>query len=384
MNQVYRMDPVEVAGGWVHGFDPESLPRDASADPRGALGRILVGCLRRTPCVVAFSGGRDSAVLLAAAAAVARRNGLPPPVAVTLTYPGVPEADETAWQRRVLDHLGLTDRLELPVTDEHDLLGPHVAPLLHRHGPVWPPNLAPTRRLMDQARGGTLIIGECGDEVFGTKRITPLRRIIGGRGKVDRQLYPLALGTLAPATLRRRVALRSPHPYQRTWLRPPVKALLERRDIDDGAAHTLHAGHSAWQYTRRRAVRRAFDTHRTLGREIDVDYVAPFGEPEFVAALARAAGFWGWSSRTQAMVRLFGDLLPGEVLSRVSKAYFNGAVFTERTREFAARWDGSGVDPELVDPEVLRDIWLSECPDGGTMALLQQAWLAAQPAPRAA
>jgi asparagine synthase (glutamine-hydrolysing) len=106
-----------------------------------------------------------------------------------------------------------------------------------------------------------------------------------------------------------------------------------------------------------------------------VDYVAPFAHPEFVAALAAEAGFWGWSGRTQAMRRLFGDVLPDAVLARTSKAYFNGAVFTERTRAFAAQWDGSGVDTDLVDPESLREIWLSELPDGRTMALLQQAWL---------
>ena len=39
--------------------------------------------------------------------------------------------------------------------------------LLLRYGSVWPPNLAPTWRLMDNSRGGSLIIGECGDEVFG-------------------------------------------------------------------------------------------------------------------------------------------------------------------------------------------------------------------------
>jgi hypothetical protein len=102
-------------------------------------------------------------------------------------------------------------------------------------------------------------------------------------------------------------------------------------------------------------------------------------KPEFVAAVARAARFWGWSGRPAAMTHLFGDLLPRAVMQRTSKATFGRAVFTERGREFAAQWNGSGVDPNLVGPDVLRDIWLSDQPDGGTMVLMQQAWLASQP-----
>lgn len=376
----YTMDPLEVAGGWVHGFDPEPRPIGSRDGPRQVLERILLNCLQRAPCVIAFSGGRDSSALLGTAMAVARREGLPPPVAATLTYPDLPETDETTWQHNALDHLGVPDRVQIRVDDEHDLLGPINAPLLRRHGSLWPPNLAPTWRLMDQARGGVLIIGECGDEVFGYQRITPLRRVIGTRGRCDRRLFPIAAMSLAPRGARRRMLLRSSHRYQRTWLRPPVKAILERRDADDETSLSLHAGHSTWQYTHRRAVRLFLDTHRMLGRDIGVDYVAPFAEPDFVAAIARAAGFWGWHGRAAAMRDLFGDVLPGPVLRRTSKATFGRAVFTDLGREFAAQWDGSGVDPELVDPEALRRIWLSDQPDGGTMVLMQQAWLASQPA----
>jgi asparagine synthase len=382
VNAFYTMNPLEAAGGWLHGFDAEPMPCTSRDSPRQVLDRILLRCLQRAPCVIAFSGGRDSSALLGTAVAVARREGLPLPVTVTLTYPGVPQTDETSWQHQVLDHLGVRDGVEVAVHDEHDVLGPIAARLLRRHGSLWPPNLAPTWRLMDQARGGVLIIGECGDEVFGIKRITPLRRILGARGRVDRRLYRSAAWSLAPAPMRGRAILRSPYRYQRSWLRAPVKALLERRDVEDEVTFALHAGHNAWQYTQRRAICRSFETHRALGRDIDVDYVAPFAEPEFVAAVARAAGFWGWSGRTAAMIQLFGDLLPGPVLQRTSKATFERAVFTERGRDFAAKWDGSGVDPELVDPEVLRNIWLSDRPDGGTMVLMQQAWLASQPVAR--
>jgi asparagine synthetase B (glutamine-hydrolysing) len=376
---LYRMDPLEVASGWVHGFDPKPLPSRTSVSPRQVLDRVLLRCLQRSPCVIAFSGGRDSSALLGVAVAVARREGLPLPVALTLTYPGVPQTDESLWQRLVLDHLGVPNQVEIQVGTEHDVLGPIVARLLRRYGSVWPPNLAPTWRLMDNSRGGSLIIGECGDEVFGPKRITPITKMVAWRGRVDRRLYPMAAASLAPAPVRRQLIRRSPSRYQRNWLRPSVKSLVEHRDAEDAAALTLHAGHNAWQYTRRRAITRSFETHHAIAHDMDVDYVAPFAEPDFVAAVAHAAGFWGWSGRAATMIDLFGDVLPRAVLERGTKATFERAVFNEYGRAFAGQWTGRGVDSALVDPEVLHRIWLSDQPNAGTMVLMQQAWLASQP-----
>jgi asparagine synthase (glutamine-hydrolysing) len=66
------------------------------------------------------------------------------------------------------------------------------------------------------------------------------------------------------------------------------------------------------------------------------------------------------------------------VLERTTKALFANAVFTRRTREFARTWNGSGVDTDLVDPDILRETWLSSDPHAPSMSLLQQAWLARQ------
>jgi len=76
------------------------------------------------------------------------------------------------------------------------------------------------------------------------------------------------------------------------------------------------------------------------------------------------------------LISLFGDLLPRAVLERSTKAQFTNAVCTLHTRSFARQWNGAGVDTDLVDPEALRDNWLSDAPHAPTMALLQQAWLA--------
>jgi Asparagine synthase len=123
----YRMDPLEIAGGWVNGYDHAPLPAAPDANPRWVLGDILRRRVERSPCLVAFSGGRDSSVLLDAAAEVARREGLPMPMAVTLTYPGAPATDEIRWQQQILDHIGIDDRTVLTVDDEHDVVGP-IAP----------------------------------------------------------------------------------------------------------------------------------------------------------------------------------------------------------------------------------------------------------------
>jgi asparagine synthase (glutamine-hydrolysing) len=106
----------------------------------------------------------------------------------------------------------------------------------------------------------------------------------------------------------------------------------------------------------------------------------PLLDPQFVRSWARAAGAWGHSSRTEAMRVLFADLLPEAVISRRSKAYFNRAFMGEATRDFAERWDGGGLDPELVDVEVLREEWLSDFPSAISTPLLHAAWLSTTPA----
>lgn len=371
---LYTMDPLEIAGGWVGGYDPVPFPEGPHASPRTVLDRMLSVHLQQSPCLVAFSGGRDSSVLLAAAVTVARREGLPLPLPITLSYPDAADSDEAQWQRAVLDYLGVAERIVLTVHGEHDPLGPVATPILTRHGLVWPPNFAPTVRMMGMAKGGVLLTGEGGDEAFGLKRITPLTKILKSRGRAAPGVYADVPAALAPAALRRRSAFRNR--YRRPWLRPEVEAELSRRDADDLAAFALHAGHNTWQFATRRCARLGYETVRVLGAEMDVTYVQAFAEPTLVASVAAAGGFLGWTGRTATMRALYGDLLPREVLERRTKALFANAVFTHHTRDFARHWNGTGVDTALVNPEALRDTWLSPDPHAPSMTLLQQAWLA--------
>ena len=63
-----------------------ALPETA-ATPRAAFEAAILPGLRRSPCLVSFSGGRDSSAVLATATAVARREGLPLPVPITHRFP---------------------------------------------------------------------------------------------------------------------------------------------------------------------------------------------------------------------------------------------------------------------------------------------------------
>jgi asparagine synthase (glutamine-hydrolysing) len=118
------------------------------------------------------------------------------------------------------------------------------------------------------------------------------------------------------------------------------------------------------------------ETIRALAAAEQVAVRSPLLERGVLAALAGAGGWLGFPTRPNALIRLFGDLLPHDVLSRPTKATFNGVAFGVATRAFAASWDGTGVDPALVDAEALRAEWLSPMPSGTTSLLLHQAWLA--------
>jgi hypothetical protein len=143
--------------------------------------------------------------------------------------------------------------------------------------------------MLDLARGGVLLTGESGDEVFGLERITSLTKALNSGGRVSHRVYPYVARALAPAALRRRSAHRLRD--RRFWLREDVEMLLAQRDADDVVAYSLHAGRHTWQLASRRAVLRAYEAMRGLAAGIDATYVQTFGERDFGAALAAAAGF---------------------------------------------------------------------------------------------
>ncbi|MEL7976756.1 asparagine synthase-related protein [Isoptericola sp. F-RaC21] len=381
---VERLTPTEVAVGMPLGLGGAPAvpggppaPGAPAGGARAVLEELTARALRAGPVVVSFSGGRDSSAVLAVAAHVARREGLPLPVPTALVYPGLPHADESGWQRAVLEHLGLTDRLvTVTVTDQERLLGGAARASLARHGLVWPA-AAHADALVDAVPpGARLLTGEGGDEVLGVRRVTPWAVArADGRPHGVRHLRELA-GTVGGAALPLGpLTARNPWIGAPAWLRGPARAAL-RRDVAARAR-------TPWRYDRATAAMTRWRVPGVLARNLQaladgrgVRWHHPLQDPRFVRALARDGGAWGFRGRTDTMRFLFSDLLPDPVLARRSKASFNGSRFGADERDFAAGWDGSGVDDRLVDVVALRRHWLGDRPAGSTGPLLHQAWLA--------
>jgi asparagine synthase (glutamine-hydrolysing) len=166
-------------------------------------------------------------------------------------------------------------------------------------------------------------------------------------------------------------------------LRPAAKEAFLRALADTERESPLSFAASVRTVPVRRSQFLAARNRQILARKQDVEFTSPLLHPDVVHALARDGGVLGRGDRTAVLRCLASDLLPDEVLTRSSKASFNGCHVARYTREFAESWTGAGVDPEFVDPAELRRGWLAGVPMGLTMGLLQTAWLANNPGPRA-
>jgi Asparagine synthase len=374
-----RPGPLEVAAGWVYGSVPATpaRPPQPTGTPREALDDAIRPALVHGPCYVTFSGGRDSSAVLAAATALARREGHALPVPVTRVYPDLPGTDESEWQRAVLDHLGLTDWLRLELRrGESDLVGPAARDALADRGVLWPPALQTNGVVFEQLRGGSLLTGEGGDAVLGSRRITPLAALRHVR-RPEKALVKYSALAVLPRGARQGIARRMVRAsVQHRWLRPAAFRQHVRLLATDSAAEPFGYAASTWAITRLRSFATISHNHSAAAAEYGIRATDPLLDHRFVAALALAGGRAGPPGRTAVMHSLFSDVLPAAILDRTTKASFNHAYAGEATREFARTWDGSGVDEELVDVERLRSVWLSDEPTMATGVLLHSAWLA--------
>ena len=370
-----RLSGLEIATHLVLGeaSPPPSLPGAPAGDPRAALEAVVLEALRRPPCVVSFSGGRDSSVILALAAHLARREGLPPPVPATIRAPSAPESEESWWQERVVGHLALPDWQREEVRDELDFVGPVARQALAAHGLLFPAQAHFHVPLLRHAAGGTLLTGAGGDDVL---ELGP-RFVLGAawghlRGWHKRSTYR-ALLRLAPSAPRAAYARR----FRRLhvpWLTEAAQRELHRRWTSELVPVGAPDG-AAWMLRRRRLafLRRSLDLLASdAGARIDHPLIAP----RFVASLAQHAGWAGTGGRSRFLPRLAGDLLPREVLLRRGKTSFRDVYWARHARELATSWEGGGVDEEVVDPEALRTVWSTGEPNPATGLLLQQVWLA--------
>jgi Asparagine synthase len=384
--QLARPRFAELLGGLFLGFEPQSVTLQQKweeigphATPRGVLEEIVLRSLQRPPCLIGFSGGRDSSAVLAVAVHVARREGIELPVPLTNRFPGSPSTHEDEWQELVIKHLGLENWERRELCSELDVVGPLGQQFMRRYG-VTLGHLHINAVPFSFARGGSFLDGQGGDEIFGLRRVTAIRRAFNNPKSLARfrALRHLGLAVtpnqVRAAYFRRRYRTRL---ESRAWLRPdPFGEVLDEvaRQL---SIEPLNAQESLWSHIHMRNVVHFRDNRRLVAlSDYDVVDVQPLLEPDFVAAYARMVGRLGLGTRTDAMNALFADVLPGPILSRRTKVLFNTVFLGEETKRFAESWTGAGVDSSVVDPDVLRAIWLSDWPSNLSSGLLQSAWLA--------
>ena len=379
-SSLYKLSPLEVATGIVVGTSEQAIRR-TSAPPRHetpltALEDAIRPALQRAPCYVSFSGGRDSSTVLAAASVLARREGLPLPIPATHRFAGAEGTGESEWQELVVSHLGLEDWLRLELSDEMDCVGTFATSLLRRHGLLWPCNLHFHGPLIEAAAGGSLLTGIGGDELFSASRWWRIRDVLAARKLPrPRDASSLALA-LAPERLRRRFLLRRATPPAFHWLQPDALAELVAAFVGDEAGEPLGWGASLRYRVARRYLEVGAQHLAAVAGGWNVEVGHPMIDDALVSAMSHASRRDRYRTRTEGMQLLAGALLPTEVLSRTSKARFDGAFWHRHSRELVASWNGEGVDTAVVDIDRLREEWASPEPEPRTFTLLQSVYLA--------
>lgn len=369
------LTPLEIASGLVFGTEDVSRDElnDASPSARAALEAAVLPALRRPPCVVSFSGGLDSSVVLAVAVHVARREGLPLPIPATLRFPGVEEADESAWQASVIDAARIIDWEQLTIRDELSVVGPVATNALREHGLLWPFNAYVHVPIFDLAHGGSVLTGFGGDELFLGSRWTRLAAVRAREASPRLRDLRRAALALAPRSLRRRV-LAGRCPIELPWLRPEARTSLAREWASEAASEPVRVlARAMWRSTLR-SLRMASRSLGLLAGARDVQVIHPLTTPSVVASFA-AQPLAATAARGNRLRDVAEDLLPLDLFHRRTKASFNTAFWRDDARTLAATWDGEGVDLSLVDPELLRMTWAAPVPDGRSFTALQSAWL---------
>lgn len=340
-----------------------------------SLEEILLPALSRTPCLVAFSGGRDSSAVLAVATHTARRCGLDDPIPITMRYGAHPRTHESEWQEAVVRHLGLADWQTLSVRDEFDFLGPIGSQALRRHGLYWPSNAHTMIPLLRAAAQGTLLTGNGGDEVF-----TSLVRPAAMTRVQMLQMLPLKRGLATVVVSLLPLSLKVRAQYQRVMRLPWLRRSASREVMSSFVANAVRKRRGEVEYldelARGRYLELTLAAFAAFAEDTDAHLIQPFLDPRFFRAIRKDSPPGGFQSRGAAMDAFFGQLLPPAVTRRTTKASFTEVFWGPASRDFARDWDGSGLDPALVDPHLLRREWVKPRPDARSTTPLQAAWLA--------
>jgi asparagine synthase (glutamine-hydrolysing) len=302
---------------------------------------------------------------------------LPAPVPVTLEFDG-DRTREREWQEMVLSHLGLNDWVRLPQAADLDLLGPIAADGLRRHGVLYPGNAHMVTPLARIGPGGSVVTGFGGDDVLGEWPFESIAALLARRRSPLRGDLKALARWAAPPGFRADRYARGRRWVQLPWLRAPHdRRLAEAIAVDMAGSPRMWAARMRWLARRRMwpISQRAMDLY--AGKH-EVRTYAPLLDRGFLAALGAAGGRLGIGDRTAVMRLLGAELLPPALIDRETKAEFSESYFGPHTKRFAQEWNGhDGIDPDVVDGDALRAMWLSDRPHGLSAALLQSAWLAA-------
>lgn len=380
--QTNGLTPLEIASHVLIGRDDAPVREPAGLGSAiGALEHALLRALRRPPCFVAFSGGRDSSALLALATRVARREGLADPIPSTLRFARAPATQEDDWQAFVIAHLGLTERICHDFVDELDLVGPVAAAIISRDGLPYPYNLHLLAPLIEQAHDGSFVTGLGGDQALGGAG--HVLDVLGRRRRpVARDALRIGLA-LSPRPIRRR-AFRDRIGLTFPWLRAEANRQLTSAWLEQHIRWPLRWDRLMHELSRSRFMRMTVRRMAAVAARSETAVHHPFADPSFVFALARQAGATGFASRTAAFELLFSDVLPVELIGRRTKASFNEVLWNRFTEAFVAGLDEDALEEALatleldalVDPRALAEHWARDDPLANSFLLLQACWLA--------
>jgi hypothetical protein len=375
-----ELSPLEVAIcrplGLADDVEPIVVPRGPAPDPVSVIEDVLAEALSRQPCLLAFSGGRDSSALLALATKVSRERGLPVPVPVTQLFPGDRATEEDEWQALVVGHLGLRDWARVRVEPgQLDVVGPVATKALSRHGLYWPFNAHFHLPLIEQAAGGSIVTGIGGDELGLATNGAHAERIWARQERVSPLSAARVLGfALAPRWLRE-VVYKCRFDEELPWLTRLGYRQARRAIARDYAASPFGFDRVLQQLWCSRYAHVSRTSYAVLASPYDVEPCHPFADRRVLQALGATGGIPGFGSRAALMQRLFGDVLPVALVRRTSKATFTEQAFSTASADFARGWSGKGFDHGLVRPDWLRSAWLQPGRYPLTGSLLQSAWL---------
>jgi len=359
--------------GQVAGAPPPALRRDRTLEQ--VVDEMHCRLLAHGPLYVAFTGGRGSTASLALSVNHARRHGHELPIPVTVRYPGIFTDAELRHQERIIAHLRLDRWERVSVAEDLDLVGPLAARVLSRTGAVWPAHAYTLVPLMERAREGLLTIPTGSSDFFGFWRWAPLASVLAGRRRPTARDLMLLLASLLPAGWRTRLALRRGYPPPMPWLRPDAERHARKLLAARQAMVPLRFDQAVLTQSTHRCFAVGAQTVQRLAEMTGARVLEHLYEREWLGGFAAAGGWRGFGTSRELFARLAGHLLPPGALAPPTRADLTPVLFGAYSRGFAESWSGGGLDPELIDAERLRAVWLSERPDARSACLLQYAWL---------